>query len=369
MNLHPNMAEATRLVQAGHLNEATALLQRGLNGVQAPAAPESGPPTLDLKAERVETARPFQHDAIKPGGLRDVLSRLGQGGPQTGPMARQRDAADLAPAAGRYLDRIHAGHAYKLYVPSSYAGRPLPLVVMLHGCTQDPDDFAAGTGMNFAAEERGCLVAYLAQNQSANMQRCWNWFQAQDQGRNGGEPALIAGLVDAVAGEFVVDRKKVYVTGLSAGGAMAAVVGQAYPDLFAAVGVHSGLAAGAARDMPGAFAAMRGGAPAALAGRAVPTIVFHGEADGTVAPVNGEQAAAQAAGAGLSRRVERGEAGGRAYTRTLQEDKEGNARVEHWRIESAGHAWSGGRKAGSYADPKGPDASKEMLRFFLTQAK
>ena len=287
MNLNPNIAEATRLVQAGRLNEATALLQRGLNGAQAPTAHEGGPPTLDLKAERVETARASQHDLIKPGGLRDVLSRLNQGGPQIGPMSRRRDAADLAPVEGQFLDRTHAGHVYKLYVPSSHAGQPLPLVVMLHGCTQDPDDFAAGTGMNFAAEERGCLVAYLAQNQSANMQRCWNWFQAQDQGRGGGEPALVAGLIDAVADEFAVDRKKIYVAGLSAGGAMAAVVGQAYPDLFAAVGVHSGLAAGAARDMPGAFAAMRGGTPTVLAGRAVPTIVFHGEADATVAPVNG----------------------------------------------------------------------------------
>ncbi|MCB1885628.1 MAG: PHB depolymerase family esterase [Geminicoccaceae bacterium] len=363
MNVHPDMAEATRLTQAGRLADATALLQRILGNAPATAAPgRSGPPTLDLKPDAVEVMEPqgpLPHDLQ---GLGDVLGRLGKGGP----LPRRRGRADVVPAGGRFLERAHGGLAYKLYVPSGYAGQPLPLVVMLHGCTQDPDDFAAGTGMNRAAEARGCLVAYPAQGQSANMQRCWNWFRPEDQRRGGGEPARIAGLIDAVAADFAVDRKRVYVAGLSAGGAMAAVVGQAYPDLFAAVGVHSGLAAGAARDMGGAFAAMRGGG-AGAAGKAVPTIVFHGEADATVAPVNGEQAVSQAVGAGLVPRVERGEANGRAYGRTRYEDASGAAKVEHWRVAGAGHAWSGGDKAGSYADPKGPDASAEMLRFFLAQ--
>jgi poly(hydroxyalkanoate) depolymerase family esterase len=262
---------------------------------------------------------------------------------------------------------------YKLYIPSGYTGQPVPLVVMLHGCTQSPDDFAAGTQMNELAEEQTFLVAYPAQAQSANVSKCWNWFNAADQQRDRGEPSLIAGITCQIMYDFSVKPGRVYVAGLSAGGAAAAIMGSAYPDLFAAVGVHSGLACGAARDMPSAFAAMRqGGAPHHRgAEQPVPTIVFHGDRDTTVSPINGDQVIAQSkAGSDLRSTVSRGQApGGISYTRTVASDDSGHPMLEHWVLHGAGHAWSGGSPSGSYTEPKGPDASREMMRFFLEHPK
>lgn len=251
----------------------------------------------------------------------------------------------------------------------------MPLVVMLHGCTQSPDDFAAGTQMNKLAEEHGCLVVYPAQSSSANISRCWNWFNAQDQHRDRGEPTLIAGITRQVMGDYAVDPQRVFIAGLSAGGAAAAVMSATYPDLYAAVGVHSGLAHGAATDMPSAFAAMRNGgtvtAQERRSGRLVPTIVFHGDQDSTVHPRNGDQVIAQARASGPAElqptaTVLRGQApGGRSFSRTLHADPDGRSVLEQWVIHGAGHAWAGGSTAGSYTDPEGPDAGREMLRFFL----
>lgn len=252
---------------------------------------------------------------------------------------------------------------YLLYLPPGWERASLPLVVMLHGCQQDADDFARGTRMNEAARRAGVLVLYPVQSQLANPGRCWNWFSPQHQSRDGGEPALLAALVEQIAEAHRVDTRRIYVAGLSAGGAMSAVLAQTHPELFAAIGVHSGLAFGVATDVMAALGAMKHG-PSVFQNAQppdLPTIVFHGDEDTTVHPVNGERVAALGADDG---EVERAQAsGGRDYTRRFKAD------TEHWLVHGAGHAWSGGHPDGSFTDPAGPDASAEMLRFFLAHPK
>jgi poly(hydroxyalkanoate) depolymerase family esterase len=280
-------------------------------------------------------------------------------------------AADLAPEGTKFVEGVFTGaagrRAYKLFVPSRADGSPRALIVMLHGCTQSPDDFAAGTRMNFMAEERNCFVVYPEQPRAANQAKCWNWFRAGDQRRDGGEPSLIAGITCQIMREHPIDPQRVYVAGLSAGGAAAAIMAETYPDLYAAVGVHSGLPCGAANDLPSALAAMRhgGASAAARAGTSLPTIVFHGDRDATVHPDNGERIAGRPGATGSSRVVRGRVPDGHAYTRTIMADARGRDLHEHWNVHGAGHAWSGGSQAGSYVDPRGPDATREMLRFFL----
>jgi poly(hydroxyalkanoate) depolymerase family esterase len=276
------------------------------------------------------------------------------------------------PEGARFEERTFSNAAgtrsYKVYAPSGYRGKSLPVVVMLHGCTQDPDDFAAGTRMNELAEAQTFLVVYPCQPKSANLQKCWNWFNAGEQRRDGGEPSMIVGITQEALASFGADRSRVYVAGLSAGGAAAAILAATHPDVFAAVGVHSGLACGAARDMPSAFAAMGGGGAGVRRreGPIVPTIVFHGDADRTVNPVNGDHVIAQGRPeAGLTEVATRGEANGMAYTHTVHIDAVDAHMLEQWTLHGAGHAWSGGSADGSYTDPRGPDASREMVRFFL----
>jgi poly(hydroxyalkanoate) depolymerase family esterase len=263
-------------------------------------------------------------------------------------------------APGRFVTRTYTNRAgtraYKTYLPVGYRGRSLPLVVMLHGCKQTPDDFAAGTRMNQLADERGFLVLYPAQSREANLSRCWNWFSAADQQRDHGEPSIIAGMTRQVIARYRADPRRVYVAGLSAGGAMAAIMGATYPELYAAVGIHSGLPHASARDTVSALAAMRGQRPGTAVLPAVPTIVFHGDRDTTVHPRNGELGFLA-----VALHTESGEAGGRPYTRTVHR---GRPRLEHWLVHGAGHAWSGGNPRASYTDPTGPDATREMLRFF-----
>jgi poly(hydroxyalkanoate) depolymerase family esterase len=267
----------------------------------------------------------------------------------------------------------------------------MPLIVMLHGCTQNPDELAAGTRMNELADEEGFLAVYPAQSPKANGMNCWNWFNRKDQVRDRGEPALIAGIARDVMRNYEVDEQRVFVAGISAGAAMAVIMETVYPELFAAVGVHSGLAYGAAHNATSAFVALRGrnkaGADATsvigrrplrrtVATRATPTIVFHGDKDTTVDPSNGyavvDQAVSLAADSHgpLQKTVqERTTVNGREYTATIYCTQSRRPIVEFWELHGAGHAWSGGSSNGSYADESGPDASAEMVRFFLSQKR
>ncbi|AND90222.1 extracellular catalytic domain type 1 short-chain-length polyhydroxyalkanoate depolymerase [Bradyrhizobium diazoefficiens] len=382
--------EATRLTRAGQLVKATALLQRMLQGGRA-LRPESrsasqarlprlDPLTIDATADVVEERKAPQiaparsaqgrRHSLPLDGMRD-FSGLGLRSPiKRAPLS----PSDIVPEGTRFIAGTFSNAAgsrtYKLFIPSRCQGQRLPLIVMLHGCTQSPDDFAAGTRMNFLAEEQNCFVVYPEQPSGANQAKCWNWFRTGDQRRGGGEPSMIAGITRQIMRDHVIDPKRVYVAGLSAGGAAAAIMGATYSDLYAAVGIHSGLACGAASDLPSAFVAMRqGGGSRAIADgiTSVPTIVFHGDRDTTVHPKNGDQIIEQSAGATRpTTKVLRGRVPhGHAYTRTVLIDGAGRAISEHWNIDGAGHAWSGGSPAGSYTDPQGPDATREMLRFFL----
>ncbi len=288
-----------------------------------------------------------------------------------GGMAGARTPAP--PLPGKFIDGSFTNAAgtrtYKLYIPSTHTGNKVPLVVMLHGCTQDPDDFASGTQMNLLAEELGCLVVYPAQSQQANASRCWNWFSAVDQTRGQGEPSIIAGITETIIHNHAVDTDQVYVAGLSAGGAMATIMGTLYPELYAAVGVHSGLPFASAKDLPSALAAMKGNFGRSAPGaKSVPIIVFHGDKDTTVHPACGEEIIKQGThAAGRDKVVEPGRVpDGHAYTRTVHQRADGSPQAEQWLIHGAGHAWSGGSAHGSYTDGKGPDASREMMRFFQT---
>lgn len=429
------MEEATRLTRAGKLHEAMAILQGaavpggqpdGKSGTRDEETPEDpnragntfegtcqvreeeavsksasaesgshrrGEPSAGLApssacghARQATTGTFPGGDVGLPSAWRDKWRQLRES------VARPEQArgANGPTAPGAFTAGSFTNHAgtreYKLYLPSGYHGQALPLVVMLHGCTQDPDDFAAGTTMNRLAEAQQCCVLYPAQPMTANSSKCWNWFKADDQQREGGEPAILAGMTRQVIGTHGLDASRVYVAGLSAGAAMATTLAMTYPELFAAVGVHSGLPHGVAQSLPDALAAMQGGTgPLGGGGTArtsgwaseVPAIIFHGDRDTTVHPSNAERVAAQYAathredetarpGMGNPRvTVERGQvANGHAYTRTMHHDAKGEPRLEQWQVHGAGHAWSGGSAHGSYTDPRGPDAAKAMLRFF-----
>ena len=375
------VAQALQLTKAGRLGEATRLIQESLMRDRQPdrfdgPAAQSGnavddiiegqwsevtPPTV-----AVSTMETVQAERRPEPPADNAPTRTAP------PASRQRSewiAGDFENAAGR--------RAYRLFIPSRHAGQSLPLLVMLHGCKQSPDDFAAGTQMNVRAEEHGCLVLYPAQSSSANPSCCWNWFRREDQVREAGEPSIIADMTRDVIRRYGADPARVFVAGLSAGGAMAAVMGVTYPDLYAAVGIHSGLACGSAHDLPSALAAMKGlsvsmgqrGNASPLV-HATPTIVFHGDRDRTVHPRNGIDALASSAhwegGQGGAVETEQGQApGGHAFTRALHRDAAGQLLLEHWLVHGGGHTWFGGSRAGSYSDPRGPDASAEMVRFFL----
>ncbi|MDF3835049.1 PHB depolymerase family esterase [Cupriavidus basilensis] len=359
-----SMREAMELLRTAGPLEATGFIQRALRGIDAGAQPRAQPETRVQPAQVVEALLPRPAGAERPAAREETRVRP--------------DKAEHAPhgdshGAGHFSARTYANHAgqrgYKLYVPGGDKGRPMPLVVMLHGCTQDADDFAVGTRMNALAERHGFLVAYPVQPMTANPSRCWNWFNPADQQRALGEPALIAGITREVMASHQVDADRVYVAGLSAGGAMAAVMIQAYPELYAAAGVHSGLPCGSAHDLPSALAAMHGGkmgagAGAAEAGPRRPLIVFHGDADTTVHVSNaGRLLLAFEGGVSLDGKPQRSR-GGRTFTLRHLTSPDG-IDAEYWLIHGAPHAWAGGSARGSYTDASGPDASAEMVRFFL----
>lgn len=381
------MRRASQETRAQNLAEATKLIQAALAGRAGATAETSDaherPPTSLFQARMSGDDKPNISEP-KRESLGETLRRLKArsatlnslsglpGGAGAGAKAR----VDLAIPDGARFESRHfscaaGARGFRLYVPASAPARPRGLIVMLHGCTQDPDDFARGTGMNEAAERRGFAVAYPAQTRSDNANGCWNWFEPKHQRRGGGEPAILAGLTEAIVAEFGIDPQQVFIAGLSAGGAMAAVMGETYPELYAAIGVHSGLATNAANDMASAFAAMRGAGkgvrsanPTRYPGR---TIVFQGGADSTVHPSNADRiidAATPEAASISTRRIIAGGAQRRDVAVTVVADQAGETIAELWRVNGAGHAWSGGRAGGSFVDPIGPNASSEMMRFF-----
>lgn len=388
------MGDATHLVRTGQLAQATRAIQQALRDPANPAQPASTAPRPGAGTDQPVAAPPaarFGSGTHWPGAgaapVEDavVIDR---------PAARQEAPARPATPAQAHgtFTRIaftHPGaarnpHHYHLYVPlGASSGDPMPLVMMLHGCTQNPADFATGTGMNDAAARANALVLYPEQPHSANAHGCWNWFRPEDQRRDRGEPALLMAMVQDVMARHPVDATRVYVGGLSAGGAMAALLAREYPDVFAAAGVHSGLSAGAAHNMMAALSAMKNGAkpnargvPVAAPGQhVVPVIVFHGDADATVHARNGDQIVAATLGAivdgpgAMDKTVEQGASpAGQTYTRTVYRQSPASERAavaEHWVLHGGGHAWAGGSAQGSHTDPRGISATAEMLRFFL----
>jgi len=407
------MHNATQLIREQNVIEATRVIKRALSGRGHANSPNEQAPErsrlIELQTNVAESSggleRPWQDAKIASAGVRNAAAERRSSARMRRPMGevlnllRQADLPSFSldsapllkfrkaplvpvPDGAAYLTRTFTCEAgsrdYKVYVPSHTDGSKRPLIIMLHGCTQNPDDFAVGTGMNRLAEEHGFIVAYPGQPVSANQSACWNWFNLTDQMRDSGEPSIIAGITRTLMAEFDIDAERIYVSGLSAGGAMAAIMSVTYPELYDAAGIHSGLAYGSATDVASAFAAMHGtSAPTAPAQRTsrlkmahgrVRTIVFHGASDQRVHPSNAEMIFSESR-AGLTAPGQEtqhaGSAGGRSYTRTVITDASGVPHVEHWAIEGLGHAWSGGSPEGSYTDQRGPDASREMLRFFL----
>lgn len=367
--LSATLRQARKLMLPAKRLKATRSLQQAMTGL---IVASSVAPIATL------TGKPRTEAAAKGGRrLGVVLQEL------RAVQARNPAAAAKAPEASvprtavgaRFLTRTHRTTAglrvYRLFLPER---PPVGLILMLHGCNQTPDDFALGTHMNVLAERHGLAVAYPAQTGGHNAADCWNWFNPANQARGHGEPAILASLARKLTREFGLTRDAVFVAGLSAGGAMAAILADVYPDVFSAAGVHSGLARGSARTVLSAMSAMRsggatGGIAPARTSHPVRRIVFHGDADDTVHPSNAAQIVAAALGDdAVVTRVTTRSAQRRGFTRSDYARPDGTVQLELWMLNGAGHAWSGGQAAGSYTDRTGPDASAQMIRFFLANA-
>ncbi|MGH6798387.1 MAG: extracellular catalytic domain type 1 short-chain-length polyhydroxyalkanoate depolymerase [Roseiarcus sp.] len=365
------MGDALGRVRNSDLGGATALIRKALSG-EAAKGPER---ELDVQPQR-PSASAFAPAARRP--LGEVLRAL-RVRPMIPPGPPAAPEPEPATEFGeRFLRRTYRGAAgslnYRLYLPPDHERRDLALILMLHGCTQNPEDFALGTHMNDLADEFGLIVAYPHQTRRANPSGCWNWFDRRHQNRGSGEPAKLAGLAQALAKEFSVGQERIFAAGLSAGGAMAEILAATYPDVFEAVGIHSGLPYKSAADAASAFAAMKGKAgadlaPPAASDRRCRKIVFHGLADATVNPINSERILDEVERGGtvltridLDWQIEAGR-----VSRTALKDAGGRPVAEQWLVEGGGHAWFGGDPRGSYTQTVGLDASRVMVRFFLAQ--
>jgi poly(hydroxyalkanoate) depolymerase family esterase len=344
------MRRALDSVRASNLGEATAQIQDALQG---------------KRATKTAGARPANQTRKSLGETLAALSARRKPAPRVPEPALPEGAAFLR----QRHDTPQGGRDYRLYVPGKVKARGL--IVMLHGCTQNAEDFATGTMMNAVAEEEGFLVAYPTQARQYNSSGCWNWFEPRHQRRAEGEPHIIADMTRAIIAEYGLDEAHAFVAGMSAGGAMAAVMAAAYPDLFKAAGIHSGLPYQSAHDVNSALAAMRGHrmtqAKRAASAHMPRLIIFHGSKDHTVSSQNAalllDEARQQQPA--LQVRQRRFLAGTRQVEHTQLVGSDGIARAESFIIDGAGHQWSGGNPAGSHTEAKGPDASRQMMRFFL----
>jgi poly(hydroxyalkanoate) depolymerase family esterase len=368
-----HMLEALNLIKAGRLTEATALIQRALG---------SGSPTLQSKPDSSPEVDPMNRlsEVVQPLRLLPLPGARGLQLTQQGSNLPGQTPPAESLGSGVLLDRTYANHAgarqYKVYVPPECPDQGVMVIVMLHGGTQAVLDYAAGTGMNKLADIHRFVVVYPEQDARANPMRYWNWFRPQDQRAGNGEPGLIAGITEQVISDYHADPHRVFIVGFSAGAAMATVMAATYPDLYAAAGVHSGLPYGTAHDVTSAFALMRGEnlPPQKDAALRIPLIVFHGDQDQIVHVVNASRIRQQRLG--VAEALTRAEdvtvtpgqvPGGHGYTRTSYGD-EAQVLFEQWIVHGAGHAWFGGTAGCSYTDPRGPNASAEMVRFFAAHS-
>ncbi|HSP25860.1 MAG TPA: PHB depolymerase family esterase [Saliniramus sp.] len=391
--LAASMRRMNRLMRPAEMTRASRSFQKAMTGFMV------GTALAPLPASKPKLAKPRKAAASKAAASKAAASK--SAAPKVGralgtvitqlraaqslmpgatPRRTGRELLPRIPDGAQYLTRTHRSAAgsrdYKLYLPASGQERPKGLILMLHGCSQTPDDFAIGTHINALAEKQGFAVAYPAQTRGHNGASCWNWFKPGHQSRGAGEPAILASLTRKLMREFDLGRDAVFVAGLSAGGAMAAILADVYPDVFSAAAIHSGLTRGAARDVISAMSAMRSGgvsqgiAPT-VAMRSLPVrrIVFQGDADSTVHPSNAAMIVAAAVGDdAVPTKTGKRTVRGRGYARSHFAGSDGAVMLELWMIEGSGHAWSGGRAGGSYTDSKGPDASVQMFRFFLADS-